>query len=763
MMTVKKTMTALLLVAASALCAPAQTSSGQWITHNRFNQTTLTNVVDAGQRVYYVSDNNLFCFDKTAKSQVSLSKGTGGLNGILVSNVYYNPTKGYVVITYDDSNIDIIAADGRVTNVPAIKDAVMYRDKTINDVTFGGGRIYIATAYGYLSLDDTSFQVKESRVYNYNLTSVAVMGQWLLMSGANGTLYHCKVTEPVDALGWARMSAMPSGKIIPVSDSTFLLQSAVITRYTATQGTRALTLKADTVLTDKPTNVQAIPNGFIANYSNSGYYYKLDASGLNPTKVNGGKELWSAAPGGDGTLWGAGASGLHSSTAPGTYYKPSAISLTGTPFYMAYSSTQGKLYLGNTPDNQLLASNKYSYALEMNTYDGKQWADARVPNTVTSGWYGPEFDPNDPSSYWISGRLGLIARVSTETNTTSASFNMSSVGGVGRRAAIGFDGEGNLVLAQASLGSTTANSLYILPKEKLHQSSYATSDFTIMAVPHMKDWNWFKGMQLQVMKKSDFKIFTNGYWHQDVIFIKNHGTSSDFESKNYGSFTDQDGKSVTWIYIYSMATNRDERVAIGTSDGMVILDPTQSLSDNFTVYAPSALTGKRTTSVTTDASNNWWVGTNNDGIYVLSADGSKVISHFTTSNSDLNSDYIYNLCADTVGNSVWVATSYGVQQYLTKASAAAADLSHVFAYPNPVRPDFTGMVTISGLTEDATVTIKDAKGQVVATLNSASGNALWDACDSKGERLPTGLYSIYATQSGAAQATVPCATVKVIK
>ena len=74
---------------------------------------------------------------------------------------------------------------------------------------------------------------------------------------------------------------------------------------------------------------------------------------------------------------------------------------------------------------------------------------------------------------------------------------------------------------------------------------------------------------------------------------------------------------------------------------------------------------------------------------------------------------------------------------------------NVYAYPNPVQPDYTGPITVTGLTMNADVKIVTPNGKLVAQGRSTSGNFTWDGCDMSGKRVASGVYMVLtATAEG---------------
>ena len=107
---------------------------------------------------------------------------------------------------------------------------------------------------------------------------------------------------------------------------------------------------------------------------------------------------------------------------------------------------------------------------------------------------------------------------------------------------------------------------------------------------------------------------------------------------------------------------------------------------------------------------------------------------------------VYSVECDTVGDRVYVYTDNGFAEYVAEGDAAALNFDGAYVYPNPVEPDFTGLIKMANLMDDTYVTITDNEGHIVAQMGPVMGSALWDACYSDGQRVPTGIYNIYAAQ-----------------
>jgi hypothetical protein len=60
------------------------------------------------------------------------------------------------------------------------------------------------------------------------------------------------------------------------------------------------------------------------------------------------------------------------------------------------------------------------------------------------------------------------------------------------------------------------------------------------------------------------------------------------------------------------------------------------------------------------------------------------------------------------------------------ATTANDDLSKVYVYPNPVRPEYTGTVKVAGLLNKANIKITDIEGNLVYETTSEGGTIEWD-------------------------------------
>ncbi len=132
------------------------------------------------------------------------------------------------------------------------------------------------------------------------------------------------------------------------------------------------------------------------------------------------------------------------------------------------------------------------------------------------------------------------------------------------------------------------------------------------------------------------------------------------------------------------------------------------------------------------------------------------IQHFTKENSPLVSDVIAFITIDHTTGEVFIGTDAGLCSYISDATETNTEMTkdNVWAYPNPVNPDYTGPITITGLTYNANVKILAANGAIVNEGHSNGGTYVWDGCDKKGRRVASGVYMVATATNDGNKGTV---------
>lgn len=762
---IKKTIS--LLIAALAF---VHTSASNWQVVPSFLGSKTQNVVDMGDEVYYLVSGSLYRFDKSTKENESLNRANY-LNDVVISNIYYNDYRGYLMVVYDNSNIDIITSEGDIINLPEIKAASLTQSKTINDVNFTPeGRVYLATDFGYVVLNDKKWEVLESRIFGQKVNSVAEVGDYMLVSQGTDLRYG-KVGKHYETIG-----SMPKvkgkvsndgGRLRALTDSKLLICTGwtCIANVSVNEAGEVVANIAESQPC-KTDNLQATPSGYLLNCFSNNCYLTLDATGSNFTKVDAENQMYSAYKGGDGTLWAVGDNGLHQATDNANFYKPTALSFV-TPFHLTYNNAQRLLYVTSTGSNAFIS--EQNLPTGVNTFDGITVKNVTPTPTIENGGsFYPVFSASEENTYFMGNWWNGIHKVTGGKVVNNYNWENSpmehAMGGYYCSPIIALDKAGNLWAAQSS--APAGKSFFVLPQAKQAQKAVTASDWITVNVPGASP---SKFSVLTMLRSSNVKVFSDGTFGGSLFFINDGGTpSANPTTKSYssGSLFDQDGNIVNWNNIYILTEDQNGNVWMGTNDGVLVFNPADAFKSDFRLHhikvprndgtnlADYLLNGIAVSHIAVDASNRKWICTNGSGLFLVSADGTTVISQFNTDNSPLLSDVVYRVCPDPYSNAVYVTTSNGMMIYRTNSTPGENSFSNVVAYPNPVRPDYYGLITITGLMENSLVKIADASGNVVKQLKSVGGECTWDGTVDGAERVKSGVYFVFASQADGSEAAV---------
>jgi ligand-binding sensor domain-containing protein len=206
----------------------------------------------------------------------------------------------------------------------------------------------------------------------------------------------------------------------------------------------------------------------------------------------------------------------------------------------------------------------------------------------------------------------------------------------------------------------------------------------------------------------------------------------------------------------SLLTDLDGDVWVGTAQGVVIFECGTTAIENcrgdHRVVEQDGFTGRllETEDVLTlavDGANRKWVGTAS-GVFLLSPDGREELAFFNEDNSPLLANRVNDIAVDPETGLVYFATTAGISIYQSDATEGGRfNRPELEVFPNPVRPEYRGPITIRGLARDANVKITDVSGKLIFETQARGGQATWFGTDYNGRRAQTGVYLIFATSS----------------
>ncbi len=205
--------------------------------------------------------------------------------------------------------------------------------------------------------------------------------------------------------------------------------------------------------------------------------------------------------------------------------------------------------------------------------------------------------------------------------------------------------------------------------------------------------------------------------------------------------------------INTITTDQDGSVWVGTNTGVYVFECGEAVFDNNTnckgtrrVLVQQDLGGgllnsEDIISIAVDGGNRKWFGTRN-GISVVSSAGDQLVAQYTVDNSPLYDNLITVLRYEPLTGEMLIGTGSGIQSIRTDATAGARNnrAGDIYAFPNPVRPEYTGPITIQGMRKNSNIKITDFNGQLVHQGKSNGGTYVWYGLDLNDRKVASGIY-----------------------
>lgn len=255
--------------------------------------------------------------------------------------------------------------------------------------------------------------------------------------------------------------------------------------------------------------------------------------------------------------------------------------------------------------------------------------------------------------------------------------------------------------------------------------------------------------------------FVNDHWTVPSFYAYQAETNA--LNSYQGPFVNEDGTSLNITSCQCITEDKDNNMWIGTPVGPFMVESNQLREANpiltqvkvprndGTNYADYLLSGVNIKSIVVDKNNRKWFGTNGNGLYLIAADNITTLAHFTKTNSKLLSDNILSLALNDATGELFIGTDQGLCSYSGNISDSGNGMTkdNVWAYPNPVKPDYTGAITVTGLENGASVKIVTSNGVLVNEGIASNGEYKWYGINRDGKRVASGVYMVeVATSEG---------------
>jgi hypothetical protein len=163
-----------------------------------------------------------------------------------------------------------------------------------------------------------------------------------------------------------------------------------------------------------------------------------------------------------------------------------------------------------------------------------------------------------------------------------------------------------------------------------------------------------------------------------------------------------------------------------------------------TAASPFLLRDIQVTAMAVNGANQKWIGTSNEGIFLLNEQGNRILNQFTTENSPLLSNDIQSLAVNPENGELFISTSVGLISFLDVPRIAETSMDKLKVFPNPFVYDRHDRIFIEGMTQETKVRILAANGSLVKTIEARGGRIEWNARNFEGKRVGSGVYLVVA-------------------
>lgn len=398
------------------------------------------------------------------------------------------------------------------------------------------------------------------------------------------------------------------------------------------------------------------------------------------------------------------------------------------------------------------------YPGEVHVWDGTQWSEFEQPTREILGhrnedWLCMDFDPKKEGHVMIGAKSGLyefqdgqfVKCYNTDNSPIESSINSMNYAIVG---SVKYDSNGNL---------------WLLNRQGEYPIKQITKEGEWKCFPHSEITDKWNLTSLLISPTNGLMWFVNDHWGSTGLYAYDYANDNIFQWNT--TYVNEDGTAVSPNYLYTISEDNSGNIWMATSSGPLYLSPSDFQSGIFTQHkvprndgtnlADYLLTNVETRKIAFDGANRKWIATSN-GVFLISEDCNTQIHHFTTDNSPMLSNLVKDIVIDKNSSTVYFATDKGLCSYESDATTPSDEMTkdNVYAYPNPVKPDFTGYITIVGLSYNADVKIVTSNGTLVNQGRSTGGSYKWDGRDLKGRRVASGVYMVEAATENGEKGTV---------
>lgn len=661
---------------------------GTWKVYPSYSD--VSDIVPTGKEIFVLASKSLYSYNVNDGSLRTYSNNDV-LNGCNIQNIAWVNAAKKLVITYSDYTIDLLSLNGDVENISALADKQTTDDKTINSIYVDGQYAYLATGFGIVKVNAKDATIADSYNLGYKVNYCYISGNYLYAASESKGLMKCQLTANLlNRNEWS-------------SAGEYKLQTKEKYVYDSTNKCYWAS-DADSKLT---------------KYQKEGETYQAVSTGVKPDGPQYNEHNYIV------------------------YDNGRILSVRGRYEYVSSDT--------NTPGFvQEYAIDSDTWYCYDNTYSTEKGKNCIAQTQIS-------VDPTDRNHIMVAAKSGLYEYKDRkmvayyDMNTDDPILSVINNVNYSVVTSTVYDKSGNLWIF--NMGNDNILCLSSSGEWKsLQQSGLSTNDdcrikkafFDSRGLLWYANDNWKKSM-------FGFYDINSNQMRQITSFINQRGSRM-LEAKNLFTVT-EDKEHNIWVgcEVGAFYITPDDVTEMCSSTEMSNINIKQAevRRNDGTDFIDYLLANVYICDIKVDNANRKWFATTN-GVYLISSDSKTELAHFTMDNSPLPDNQVKSIAIDENNGMVYFGTLNGLCSYKSDVTKSYGNLTddNVYAYPNPVTPDFTGDITITGLTIGAQVKILTTSGQLVNEGTCTGGSYLWNGCDRNGKKVASGVYMVNVATAG---------------
>ncbi|MFK7904170.1 MAG: hypothetical protein AB8B69_03550 [Chitinophagales bacterium] len=719
----------------------------------------------AEDKVYVGTETSLYYLDLSDNSINTLSP-VDGLSDLNINSLGYHAPSQNLIVAYENANVDLLSNEGKIVNISDVNRANILNGKTINHVSVDGDFAYLSCGFGIVYLDILKAEIKDTYIIGSDGSQIEVYqvatGNDFIMAATEQGLYKASLNSgsltnfnnwKLENEGaWAVGSAATA---VAYRNNKF---------YTVVDG--ALFRYEDNDWMPQYYNEQYVPQSMevsqgklVITAQSPGSFGRILLFDENETLQSIGnyggavRNIQQSALGSDGSIWSIDFwFGLHHIRPELPDNNVQTVFPEG-PFSSAVFGLEivnDELFVlpGGATQAWVPRYLKLGFYHRSDVGEWTRFSNSSSPSIDVStmiDFISAKKHPSLPKVYLASFGGGLVEydyenfTIYDETNS-SIQFMLPDVSSARYRISdIDFDSQQNMWISN-----------FGAPKPISVQTPAG-------------DWYSFaptNGIDLGPQREM-IKMNIDGYDQKWMamkgrgVLVFNHGPDLADPADDFYLHLLESNGGILSNTIFAVEKDLDGWIWVGTDKGAAYFtcDPFSIQEGNCQSVQPilevdgfgALLLGtENVRAIAVDGANRKWFGTEN-GVFLMSEDGTEQILRFTTDNSPLLSNSITSIAINDNNGEVFFGTNEGIISYKGDAIPGKATHDEVVAYPNPVRPEYEGPIAIRGLAENAVVKITDVGGNLMYETRALGSQAVWDGRDYTGRKAATGVYLIFSS------------------